>query len=102
VLQSASSIGGQAISALDRIGLALFPVLIVWGRQDGIFPVAHAERAAALIPNARLVVLEDCGHFPQIEATTGLLGALTSWLSETEPQRIDVGALLVAAGQAPN
>ncbi|MGA7988458.1 MAG: alpha/beta fold hydrolase [Candidatus Dormiibacterota bacterium] len=102
MLRSASSIGGQAISALDRIGLALFPVLIVWGRQDGIFPVAHAERAAALIPNARLVVLEECGHFPQIEATAGLLAALTSWLSETKPQRIGVGALLAAAGQAPN
>lgn len=99
MLRSASSISGQAISALDRIGMALFPVLIVWGRQDAIFPVAHAERAAALIPNARLVVLDQCGHFPQIEATTALLDALTSWLHETEPEPVDVPALLKAANE---
>jgi len=36
--------------------------LIVWGREDRFFPVAHAERAAQAIPNARLQVIPEAGH----------------------------------------
>jgi len=36
--------------------------LVLWGRQDRFFPLSHGERAASLIPHAKLVVLEDCGH----------------------------------------
>ncbi|HEY2702151.1 MAG TPA: alpha/beta hydrolase [Candidatus Dormibacteraeota bacterium] len=93
MLASGSSISGQAVSALDRLGMCLFPVLIVWGRNDGIFPMAHAERAARLIPHARLVVLDDCGHFPQLEAPGPFGSALATWLEETRPERLDLAAL---------
>jgi pimeloyl-ACP methyl ester carboxylesterase len=43
------------------------PTLVVWGRQDRIFPVADAERAVAALPDARAVVLDGCGHFPPLE-----------------------------------
>ncbi len=55
------------ILRLQRLTELRPPTLLVWGRQDAIIPVAHAERAAKLIPNARLVVFEECGHCPQIE-----------------------------------
>lgn len=84
-LRSASHLGGQAISALDRIGSARFPVLIVWGRADRVFPVEHAFRAAKEVPQARLVILDGCGHFPQIEATKKFTAALLNWLDNTEP-----------------
>ena len=93
MLASGSSISGQAVSALDRLGMCLFPMLIVWGRNDGIFPVAHAERAARLIPHARLVILDGCGHFPQLEAAGPFGSALASWLEETRPERLDLAAL---------
>jgi 4,5:9,10-diseco-3-hydroxy-5,9,17-trioxoandrosta-1(10),2-diene-4-oate hydrolase len=41
------------------------PTLLLWGRQDAIFPVKHAYRAARLIPKARLKVFDNCGHWPQ-------------------------------------
>lgn len=84
-LRSASHLGGQAISALDRIGSARFPVLIVWGDNDRVFPVGHAHRAAKAVPEARLVILENCGHFPQIEATKKFTGVLVDWLETTQP-----------------
>jgi len=86
-LRSASHLGGQAISALDRIGSARFPVLIVWGRADRVFPVAHAHHAAKVVPDARLVILDDCGHFPQIEATKEFTKLLLDWLDNTQPVR---------------
>ncbi len=86
-LRSASHLGGQAISALDRIGAARFPVLIVWGQEDRVFPVEHALRASAAVHKARLVVLDGCGHFPQIEATERFTAVLLGWLGETKATR---------------
>lgn len=50
---------------LHRIAL---PTLIIWGAQDRIFPQAYAEEWRGLIPGARLEILPDCGHAPQLEA----------------------------------
>jgi pimeloyl-ACP methyl ester carboxylesterase len=97
MLRSASSIAGQAVSALDRLGLAAFPILIVWGRQDHVFPVQHAERAAAVVPEAELLIIEDCGHFPQLEATSTFTHELLSWLARTEPHPVDPRTLVRSA-----
>lgn len=55
------------IIRLDRLPDLVAPTLLVWGRRDWIFPVSHGERAQRLIPDARLVVFENCGHCPQLE-----------------------------------
>jgi pimeloyl-ACP methyl ester carboxylesterase len=93
MLRSASSIAGQAVSALDRLGLAQFPILIVWGREDHVFPVQHAYQTAETVPEAKLVIIEECGHFPQLEATSTFNSALLDWLSETTPHPVDPRAL---------
>jgi pimeloyl-ACP methyl ester carboxylesterase len=38
------------------------PVLLVWGAEDRIVPPAAGRRLAALLPNARLVVIEGADH----------------------------------------
>ncbi|MBI1685575.1 alpha/beta fold hydrolase [Caulobacter hibisci] len=43
------------------------PSLVLWGRQDRVFPVAHSERAMALLPQAERVLIDDCGHYPHWE-----------------------------------
>jgi pimeloyl-ACP methyl ester carboxylesterase len=43
------------------------PALIVWGRQDRIVPVECGERYRRALPDARLSVLDGCGHLPPIE-----------------------------------
>jgi pimeloyl-ACP methyl ester carboxylesterase len=50
---------------LDRIAC---PVLLVWGRQDLMVFQTGAERVLAAAPEARLEVIDDCGHCPQLEA----------------------------------
>jgi pimeloyl-ACP methyl ester carboxylesterase len=47
------------------------PTLIFWGRQDRIIPVKHAAIAAAKIPNAKLIVFDQCGHMPMFEYPEG-------------------------------
>lgn len=43
------------------------PTLLVWGDSDRLVPVGVGERAVREIPGSQLVVIEDCGHNPQIE-----------------------------------
>jgi pimeloyl-ACP methyl ester carboxylesterase len=43
------------------------PVLVLCGRVDQITPLALSREAAALIPGARLHILEDVGHWAPLE-----------------------------------
>jgi pimeloyl-ACP methyl ester carboxylesterase len=54
-------------SITERLGTIVAPTLIVWGRQDPMVPVTHAQNAAKIIPNARLEIIEECGHWSSIE-----------------------------------
>ena len=38
------------------------PTLVVWPDDDRVIPRAHAERYAERIPDARLEVIDSCGH----------------------------------------
>ena len=52
------------IQNLDRIQSK---TLIIWGREDTVFPVAHAQIAMKKIPHAQLQIFEKCGHWAQVE-----------------------------------
>ena len=46
------------------LGRADMPVLVVWGKQDVLIPVAYGIALAAEFPRAELAVLDGCGHVP--------------------------------------
>lgn len=52
---------------VDELPSLSIPVLIIWGRQDGVFPVKLAKVAVERISGASLVVIDRCGHMPQLE-----------------------------------
>jgi pimeloyl-ACP methyl ester carboxylesterase len=51
----------------ERLQMITASTLIIWGRQDSMVPVSHAENAAKIIPNTRLEIFEKCGHWSSIE-----------------------------------
>jgi len=51
----------------DELPRVACPVLHIWGRNDQITPLRIARTFADRLPNARLKVLEECGHAPNIE-----------------------------------
>lgn len=53
-------------SIVEQLTTINAPTLIVWGQQDRVLPVAHAQIAAERIPNVRLHVLDCCRHWPQV------------------------------------
>jgi pimeloyl-ACP methyl ester carboxylesterase len=89
-LQAVVGARGQRVDARDRLHLAeSVPVMIVWGARDGIIPVGHGTEAHEMIPGSRLVVFEDVGHLPQVEAPGRFIAALQRFLRETEPAEFD-------------
>jgi proline iminopeptidase len=52
------------------------PTLILAGRQDWICTAQMSEEMANLIPGARLIVFQECGHFPWMEARDGFRSAI--------------------------
>ena len=66
----------------ERIqGLAL-PTLLLWGGRDRLVPPASAQRFAADIRGARLIVFEHLGHVPQEEDPTATVAAVASFLEQ--------------------
>lgn len=57
------------------------PTLIVWGREDGLTPLSDSERFKKEISNSTLVVLEQCGHFPQVEKAAEFNAAVMKFLA---------------------
>src|SRR6201996_1206656 len=85
-------LGGQTVGAGDRLHLASeLPVLLVWGEEDPIIPVAHARAAPELLPHSTLAVFDGVHHFPQVEAPLRFVTALQDFCAATEPAVFDAG-----------
>ncbi len=85
-LRSVVDVGGQRVSAHDRLPLAAdIPTLIVWGSDDAIIPSRHAADAHATLPNSRVEIFEGVGHFPHCEAPERFVRVLTDFIDSTEP-----------------
>jgi pimeloyl-ACP methyl ester carboxylesterase len=55
------------------------PVLVVWGTRDRMVSHSGAQRLVDGIPHARVELLEDVGHCPQLEATERLADLLLAF-----------------------
>ena len=63
--------------------LKRLPTLIIWGRQDPIVPFSAAEVYHRSIMGSRLAVLEDCGHYPEIEKPDEFVKLVQEFLSDS-------------------
>jgi pimeloyl-ACP methyl ester carboxylesterase len=89
-LRSVVGTEGQRVAALDKLYLAeTLPLLIVWGENDPIIPVAHAHDAHAQLPSSHLEIFEDTGHVPQLERPGRFIATLERFLAETDPVEFD-------------
>jgi pimeloyl-ACP methyl ester carboxylesterase len=85
-LRSVIDVGGQTVSARDRLYLArAVPTLILWGDQDPIILVSHAHAAHKAMPGSRLEIFEGVGHFPQVEVPDLVISQLVEFIESTEP-----------------
>lgn len=106
---------GQIVTMADRAYLTeAMPMLVVWGADDLVIPVAHASNASALAPTARIEIVPNAGHFPQKDHPERFAKIVRDFIRTTEPARydrtrwrelLDEGALLhpvqAEAGESP-
>ena len=71
--------GATAPALLARLR---HPLLLVWGRRDGLVPLRVAQQARALRADLPLEVLEHCGHCPHDERPDAFNAVLLGWLRQ--------------------
>lgn len=65
-----------------RLRRITIPTLIVWGKQDGLIPVTHAQEFGKRIPGAKVAIIDDCGHVPMVEQADHFARILSDFLAE--------------------
>ena len=56
--------GRQSLDLAPQIAMLEMPAQVIWGREDQIIPVAHAEAFASRLP---VHILDQSGHLPHME-----------------------------------
>ena len=89
-VRSVIDINGQRVSAEDRLYLAGdVPTMIIWGENDRIIPLEHAYRAKEMLPDSRLEVFEDAGHFPFNDHPDRFVDVMRDFINTTEPAEMN-------------
>jgi proline iminopeptidase len=74
--------GTPTWSLLPRLEQLAVPTLVIHGERDFV-PIECAANLAAAIPGARLLVLEDCGHFAYLEAPGQIVPAIKAFMEDS-------------------
>ena len=60
------------------------PALFVWGARDRLIPPGFRRYVAQWLPGAEQIVLEDCGHVPQVERPAQTIGLLRRFFARVD------------------
>jgi pimeloyl-ACP methyl ester carboxylesterase len=63
-----------------KLGAIKTPTLVVWGREDGLVPLSAGQMMGNEITGSQTVILDHCGHVPQIECAVPFNSALLKFL----------------------
>jgi pimeloyl-ACP methyl ester carboxylesterase len=69
---------------VDDLESLSVPTLLVHGKQDPLVPVEWSVRAANLIPDAKLDLIDDCGHWTPRERPDRFNESLRDWLPDPQ------------------
>jgi 2-hydroxy-6-oxonona-2,4-dienedioate hydrolase len=64
-----------------KLGAIKVPTLVVWGREDGLVPLSAGQMMGTEITGAQTVILDRCGHVPQMECAVPFNTALLKFLA---------------------
>lgn len=58
------------------------PSLIIWGKDDQLVPSTYGEAYKNAVPNAKLELLDNCGHVPVVEQVDKTVDLIKNFLKE--------------------
>jgi pimeloyl-ACP methyl ester carboxylesterase len=71
----------SSLADFRAVGQAATPVLLVWGREDGVLPFDQHAHVLDAIPHAVLVPVDAAGHLPHMERPDVVEPALRAFLA---------------------
>ena len=71
----------ESVVLVPQLAALMIPTLLVWGGRDNIVPVSNAYTAARLIPDCKVHVFEDGGHFVYRRKTKEFVQLIRDFLS---------------------
>ncbi|CAM3800192.1 alpha/beta fold hydrolase [Nocardioides zeicaulis] len=81
---------GQVVTMADRAYLTeAMPMCVIWGADDQVVPVDHADNARALAPTARVEVIPNAGHFPHKDHPERFVKVVRDFIRTTAPSTYD-------------
>jgi pimeloyl-ACP methyl ester carboxylesterase len=84
ILRKMTGLGGQdkvlVAQTLGILSSTQLPVLYIHGRHDAVIPLVHSEQAHQRTANSTLLILEACGHTPQLEQPQAVAKALVEFI----------------------
>jgi pimeloyl-ACP methyl ester carboxylesterase len=74
------------------------PALFVWASHDRLIPASFARHVAEWLPSAEQIVIDACGHAPQVERPRQTIGLLRRFFARVEA--LETPVLAPARGRA--
>ena len=71
----------RSLNLTPHLAAIVAPTLVVFGIHDRTVPLEQGQRFAQQVPDSRLILIEDCGHFPMYEQPARYLEALQGFLN---------------------
>lgn len=82
---------------LDRVGTLRLPTLHIHGLHDTVINIRIAETLVAAIPRARLVTLDNAGHFPSLTCPDEVNRQIRTFLDGVVGDEAEAGPMAVGA-----
>ena len=60
-------------------------LMTIWGEQDRIIPVSHANAVRQILPESLVYTIPDCGHWPQMEQAERFNELMIRFLGDRRP-----------------
>jgi len=68
-----------------RLGKLDFPVLLIWGREDPVIPLADSNKLRELVPRTEFHVIDKAGHLSHMEQPDVFNPLLFGFLAANRP-----------------
>lgn len=79
---------GAYFNLKDQVQTIQAPTLVLWGKHDQVVKLNSAEYYAAEIPVAKLQILENAGHSPQLEIPEQVALAIIEFIKSRKSDMI--------------
>ena len=93
VLKAPMGRGGGPFAGVEEVMSKLVqsqtPTLMIHGRDDRVVPMEVSLRTSALIPNSRVMILNRCGHWAQVEHAAEFNCVLAGFLEMNSSRTVD-------------